>query len=526
MKIKKREHGGIKIVLMIFFLFAVICPLFSLFVHLKDVDVAAVLNSGSFRKSLGNSILSASLSTICSVSAGFILAWCIAKSRIRYKSLLSIIFTLPMLIPSISHGMGLVILFGQNGVITNLLQLKGSIYGLSGIVLGSVVYSFPVAFLMFVDILSYEDNTVYAAADILGIPKWNQFLTITFPYLRKPLISVVFTVFTMIVTDYGVPLMVGGKFMTLPVMMYQEVIGLLDFGKGSVIGIVMIVPALITFLLDALNRDKGNQTFVADRMDIRKHIVRDVICGAICVIAGIFVILPIIAFALLTFIKKYPIDMTVTLYQVKQTLELNMGRYLLNSLVIAVIVSIIGVCIAYVTAYVTSRGKGKASKGLHLVSITSLTIPGMVLGLSYVLFFKNTFFYGTMAILILVNTVHFFASSYLMAYNSFGKMNENLEAVGETLGIGRFYLIKDVFIPQMKTTIAEMFSYFFVNSMITISAVSFLSKVDNMPLALMIPQFEAQMLLESSACVSLVILFINLVVKGIVYVIKKRDAVM
>lgn len=59
---------------------------------------------------------------------------------------------------------------------------------------------------------------------------------ITVPYLRKPLISVIFAVFTMVVTDYGVPLIVGGKFSTIPVVMYQEVIGQLDFGKGAVYG--------------------------------------------------------------------------------------------------------------------------------------------------------------------------------------------------------------------------------------------------------------------------------------------------
>ena len=78
------------------------------------------------------------------------------------------------------------------------------------------------------------------------------------PYLRKPLISIIFATFTMIITDYGVPLMVGGKYMTLPVMMYQDVIGMLDFGKGSVIGMILLIPAFIACILDMANRDKGN----------------------------------------------------------------------------------------------------------------------------------------------------------------------------------------------------------------------------------------------------------------------------
>ena len=143
------------------------------------------------------------------------------------------------------------------------------------------------------------------------------------------------------------------------------------------------------------------------------------------------------------------------------------------------------------------------------MSITSLAIPGIVLGLSYVLFFNGSWIYGTLAILILVNTVHFFASPYLMMYNTLNKMNRNLEDVGMILGVTRLNLIIHVIIPQVIPTLKKMAVYLFVNSMMTISAVSFLSNVSNKPIALMITQFEAIMMLECTAVVSLLILGIN-----------------
>ena len=106
-------------------------------------------------------------------------------------------------------------------------------------------------------------------------------------------------------------------------------------------------------------------------------------------------------------------------------------------------------------------------------------------------------------------------------YNSLSKLNENLENVGKTIGVSRFRIIIDVIIPQCKLTLMEMFSYFFVNSMMTISAVSFLSTTKTKPVALMINQFEAQMQLEEAAVVSLAILLVNLLIKGIVALIKK-----
>jgi iron(III) transport system permease protein len=194
---------------------------------------------------------------------------------------------------------------------------------------------------------------------------------------------------------------------------------------------------------------------------------------------------------------------------------------LINSLVIALAVSLIGTFLSYLVAYFTARTPGKSSKVLHLISITSLAIPGLVLGLSYVLFFNGSFIYGTMAILILVNTVHFLASPYLMAYNSLGKLNINLEDVGITLGVKRFFIVRDVLVPQTKHTILEMFSYFFINSMMTISAVSFLHTIRNKPVSLLITQFEATMQLESAAFISLLILGCNFLLKGVIYLIQK-----
>ena len=145
----------------------------------------------------------------------------------------------------------------------------------------------------------------------------------------------------------------------------------------------------------------------------------------------------------------------------------------------------------------------------------------MVLGLSYVITFKTSFIYGTLIILILANTVHFFASPYLMTYNALSKVNENLENIGQVLNIPRYKIIFDVIIPQCKYTLLETFSYFFVNSMMTISAVSFLATRSNKPLSLLINQFEAFNMMESAAVVALLILFVNITMKTIIYLIKK-----
>lgn len=520
MTMKKKKADPVKILIGLFFLITVIYPLVRMLINIGDVEISKLILSNQFTDALKNSLVTTVTATTIAVSLSFALAWSILRSNIKFKTVFSVLLTVPMLIPSISHGMGLTILFGSNGMVTNLFNLNGNIYGFWGIVMGSVLYSFPIAFLMISDLLRYEDSTPYEAAEILGFSNWHKFKAITFPYISKPMISVIFATFTMIITDYGVPLMVGGKYTTLPVLMYEEVVGRLDFNKGGVIGLVLLFPALIAFILDVVNKEIENTSFITKSFDIKENKVRDLFSYLFNLLTIFLISFPIFVFILLTFTTKYPVNMAFTFNNILETFKLDGMRYLINSLIISGAVALVGTTIAYITAYLTARVPSRLSKVLHLISISSLAIPGIVLGLAYVITFNQTAIYGTLGILILVNLIHFFASPYLMIYNTFGKINRNLEAVGETLGISRIRMIKDILIPQTVGTILEMISYFFVNSMITISAVSFLANVSNTPLSLLINQFEGNMMIEASAFVSLIILVVNLFMKAMIYLIK------
>lgn len=492
----------------------VVIPLVEMFAAMDAESFRQVFAKDAFGTVVARSVWASVLTTAIAMVLGYLLAWCLERTAIPGKGLLRILAVLPMLIPSVSIGMGVVLLGGNNGLLSGLLKLPtGGIYGLGGIVWGSVLYSLPVAFLMIDNILKYEDSAPYDAAAILGLSRWNRFTAITLPYLRKPMIVVAFTVFTMSFTDYGVPLMVGGKYKTLPVLMYQEVVGQLNFGKGCVYGSVLLIPAVIAFLLDFANQKNANSAFVAKPFAPEPRPGRDIPAMLYSIGVAVFCVLPILAFIVLAFVRRYPSDMALTWNNIVKTMQMGGGKYIVNSVAIALWVSAIGVALAVLAAYYTARTDSAVGKCLHLICMSMAAIPGVVLGLAYVLHFRGSALYGTLAILVTVNVVHFFASPYVMIYTAFSKANENLEAVASTLGIGRLRLLKDILLPRCSRTVAEMFASFFVNSMMTISAVSFLARSRTKPIALMINQFEAQAQMEYAAVVSLVILLVNLAVK-------------
>lgn len=500
----------------------VIMPLVRLLINVRLEDIQSIVQSPQFGSMMINSLVTTSITTVIALGLAWGLAWCVNRTKIKFKAIFSMLFTLPMLIPSISHGMGLVLLFGDNGLITNWLGINIGLYGYKGIVMGELLYSFPVAFLMLTDAFQYEDYTVYEAASVLGLSKRQQFKAITLPNMRKPLISAIFAVFTMIFTDYGVPLAVGGKILTIPVYMYREVIGLLDFSKGAIIGIILLIPAVIAFILDLKSDDNGNASTVTKQYIITPNKFRDRCAYIFCGVTIVLVSMPLLAFVYLSVVKQYPIDMSFSFDNIIRAFELGVGGYLLNSLTIALLTSIIGLFVIYVTAYLTARSqKTFSTMVLHLISMISLAIPGIVLGLSYVIFFKGSWIYGTLIILVLANTIHFFASPYLIAYNSLSKFNEKLEDVAAVMGVSRIRMILDVYVPCTMESMVEMFSYLFVNSMVTISAVSFLANFKNMPISLMIPQFDSQSLIEATAFISILIFAVNVILKVLVYYTKR-----
>ena len=520
---KNKSFYSLKYLLLIYLLVTVVFPVASLFATIRGEDIQTVFSSVQFLPMLQNSVITTLIATVISVVLAFFLAYALNRSNIRFKNLFVVLFTIPMLIPSISHGMGLVQLFGDNGLISNLLGWNIGLYGYKGIVMGSVLYSFPVAFLMFHDSLQYEDFTIYEAASVLGLSKAHQFVTITLPSMRRTIVSAVLAVFTMVFTDYGVPLMTGGTTMTLPVYMYREVIGMMNFSGGAVVGVVLLMPAVAAFLMDLRNSNlDSSSSTVTKHYQVARNVGRDVLVYVIFAVVLVLLCMPIISFVCLSFVKQYPIDMSFSLEHVGKLLTNNIGIYFVNSMAVALLTALLGTCLSYFAAFITARsGKSVPNKAMHFISMLSLAIPGVVLGLAFVLSFNELPIYSTIFILVLVNIVHFFSSPYLLAYNSLSKFNPNLEDVAASLGISKLRMLVNVYIPSTLSTILEMYSYYFVNAMITISAVSFLINFRTMPLSLMIPQLESQSFMEGTALVSLLILAINLVEKMIAFLIKR-----
>jgi len=134
----KYKADVVKVLLSAVFIVLVFVPLIKMLLSMNGDSISNVVNSYNFVSAILNSLVSTVISTVITVVLAYFVALCIERSNIKLKSIFGIIFVIPMLIPSISNGMGLIILFGNNGIITGFLGLNSSVYGLTGIIIGSV----------------------------------------------------------------------------------------------------------------------------------------------------------------------------------------------------------------------------------------------------------------------------------------------------------------------------------------------------------------------------------------------------
>ena len=365
---KKSRPNIVSICMILFFVVCVIAPLMSMMLRITPGGFQAVLRSPQFGPAVMNSLSTTLTATVISLTLSLLAAWSLERTQVRGKVIFGALFTLPMLIPSISHALGLVALFGKNGLLTNLFHLSGSVYGFWGIVSGSVMYSFPISFLMFSSILRYEDDLPYQAAEVLGISAVCRFTSMSLPYLKRTIVSAFFAVFTMIITDYGVPLMIRGKFITLSVLMYDRAVSMMDYSAGSVIGAMLLLPAAAAFLVDLLNPESGTDGYVSQPVHPKKNRFFDNIALIFCVLITVCVLVPIISFCLMAFETKYPVNPTFSLSHLERAIGRGAGRYLINAILYAVMTAILGTLLAFICAYLTARGRGMFRKALHMIN--------------------------------------------------------------------------------------------------------------------------------------------------------------
>ena len=438
-------------------------------------------------QSVKNSLWIAAISTVITVTLAFWFAYALARSCMRFKGVFRMVAMLPILVPSLLPGIALVYLFGNQGMLKTFLMGE-SIYGPIGIVIGSVFFTFPHAMIIISTALAISDARLYEAAVSLKASRWKTFWTVTIPGARYGLFSAAFVVFNLVITDFGLPKVIGGKFNVLAVDIYKQVIGQQNFEMGAVVSVVLLLPAMLAFGIDRRMQKKQVALLSARSVVFEpkpnRNIDRLFLLYSTLVAIFIVGIIGVCQFAAL--IKFWPYDLSLSLrnYNFDLMDGGGWGAYK-NSITLALLTAIIGTIVVFLGAYMVEKTKGfeKGRAMFQMLAMLPMAIPGMVLGLAYIFFFNNpsnplNFIYGTMIILVVSTVTHFYTVSHLTAVTALKQMDVEFESVSSSLKQPFYKLFWQVTVPVSMPAILNISIYLFVNAMTTVSAVVFLYSTD------------------------------------------------
>jgi iron(III) transport system permease protein len=446
-------------------------------------NFAQYFSNPALTQSIWNSLWIALVSTVFCVLLSFVFAYGITRTCMPGRGVFRLLSQIPLLAPSLLPAISLVYLFGNQGVAKSLL-FGSSIYGPIGIVIGEVFWTFPHALIIMTTALSTSDARLYEAAAALKASNWRTFWTVTIPGARYGLISATFVVFTLVITDFGVPKVIGGQYNVLATDVYKQVIGQQNFRMGAVVGLLLLLPAVLSFFVDQWVQRKQSAALSARAVPYQPKPDRAIDAAAFvaCAIVSlaILVIIGMAFFASLATLWPYNLTPSFKNYDF-DNMDGGGWRSFFNSLQMAGLTAVFGTVLVFMGAYLVEKTKGFGPGRFlfQLLALLPLAVPGIVLGLGYIFFFNSpsnpaSFIYGTMTILVVCSIAHFYSVAHLTAVTALKQLDQEIETVSASLRVPFFRTFLLVTLPVCLPAVLDIAMYLFVNALTTVSAVVFL----------------------------------------------------
>ena len=523
---KNREIKVIFVILAVFF-FAFLCvPMLRILMQSFTADGAegftfanytAVLTEKGFLQATANSLLVSACSALITTVLAFVLAYTIhyTDAGRRYKSLIAKAAVLPMLLPTITYGFAIIYSFGKQGLLTRLFGRQlFDIYGFNGLLLGYVIYTLPISFMLINNTMGYIDKKFTVVSRLMGdTPVRTFWMTVLQPLLGTLAASFIQSFF-LCFTDFGIPASVGGSYEVIASVLYTEMLGSVpNFGNGAVVALVMLVPSVVSItVLTILERYNVRYSKIS-QIELKKDRVRDTVFSGMSALILIAVFSVFLVMFLVPFVDEWPYRISFTTEHVRAVFaDSTLFGVYINSVIVALVTALAGTLVSYGAALVTARSSvdGKLKRVIESIALVTNTIPGMVIGLAYLFCFSGTGLQNTFSILIICNMVHFFSTPYLMMKSSLSKMNGSWETTAMLMGDNWVKTIIRVVTPNAVSSLLEVFSYYFVNAMVTVSAVIFLAGARTMLVTTKIKELQYFNQYNEIFVLSLLILFTNM----------------
>ncbi len=499
-----------------------------------------ILTTKQYVSALWGSIKLGVSTATFSTLVGFLFAFMVTRTAVKGKKFFSTMATLPVISPPFSLTLSIILLFGNNGLITKqLLNVRNfSIYGLGGLTLVQTMGMFPIAFLTMVGVLNAIDSTLEDAAMDLSANRMKTFTTITLPLAVPGILSAWLLVFTNSLADFANPLILSGDYRVLSVEAYLEVTGMNRLGNGAALSLLLLLPTLTAFLVQRTWVSKKSYVTVTGKpsatlTELTSKPVKYTLLTLMIVIIAFLIGLygTIVAGC---FVKNWGIDYSFTLENWSEALQRGKDAILDTTTLATITMPIAGI-IAMVAAMIIVRKKFYGKRLMEILLMTPFAIPGTLIGISFILAFNKPplILVGTAAIIIINYVVRELPVGIEGGVATLRQIDPAIEEAAQDLGADVPTVFRTIILPLIRPAFISSLSYTFVRSMTAVSAVIFLISAQWYHMTVLIYNFSENLRFGLASVLATTLIIIVLAVFGLMRllirenkVLAKNDAIM
>lgn len=467
------------IAIILFVAFFVIYPVVRVILFPGTEDYMQLFTKARWFTAVKNSLFMTFISTISCTAVAFLFAYVIARLDVPCKGLFKFVTLLPIVSPPFIVALSYILLFGVQGIITKqLLGLQADIYGWFGLWIVQTVTFFPYAYSVIYGVIrSISTNLEYAAYN-MGASRWQVFRDVFLPLCRPGITGGALIAACNVLTDFGNPQMIGGDMALLPTEAYMQISGWYDMKTASVLAVALLIPAVILFIIQRFWVGRRSYvTITGKEISLNPFPVPKLVkwgLFGLTMFISLFILLVYGSLLYGAFTKLWGYNWSLSLKNLQYVAV--KGKQIWNSIRYAFTASLGAAFLAMVLAYIVQKKQVGVNKFLDFLGILPGAIPGMFLGIGFVMAFNGRplELTGTSAIMILALMFWNIPTCYSSATAGLQQIGASVEDAALNLGASSFRSFKDVIIPLLKAPFMSSFVLSFLRSVTCLSVVIFL----------------------------------------------------
>ncbi|PIF75611.1 iron(III) transport system permease protein [Variovorax sp. 54] len=506
MKINWWPWGFLTLLSLVLLLFFVFYPLGTLFVNsVRDESGAfsltgfiTLLQDSEYLLAFRNTLVLGVSVTACTVAVGVPFAYMVARYDFPLKNLVAVLPIMTIVIPEIIVGQSWLLLLGNNGLVTNLLAGVGitlpTFYGWTGMVFSMTLVYYTYIYLGVLAALRGFDGQLEEAGLSLGTSPLVTKLRVLVPVILPAVLVNALVVFTLVVGNFALSVVLGSSVPLLSVMTYNAFVG--EMGGSPTLQSAMSVVSIGIVAIVLFFQKRVVERKIYTMTQGRAPAVVRVRSGAAVLYTlsvGVIIVLSMLPL-LIVFVGAFTETSGPVMRWGQWSLS-SLERALrgapepiINSLKFASMATVVGVAFAVLVSYLTIKKRNPFTQLLDYIVVLPLTISGTVLGIALVQTFNTGWLVlaGTSGIMVLCYTVRRLPFAVRNASSTLFNISDSIEEASISLGVSPLKTFFKVLLPAMKASIISAAILMWVTTISELSAsiVVYTGGLETMPIAI------------------------------------------